>query len=83
MLHVMVCDLCQFRRVIYPVCVLTPACILSWPELMQEAVTTLQAWLAASSNATASDRDAVNQLAALLKSPDKLKERGKRKQPAK
>ena len=45
-------------------------------------MTTLRAWLATSSNASASDRDAVDKLAALLNSSDKRKERGKRKQTA-
>jgi hypothetical protein len=45
-------------------------------------VTTLRTWLATSSNASASDRDAVDKLAALLTSSDKGKKRGKRKQTA-
>ena len=45
-------------------------------------MTTLQAWLAASGNASATDRLAVDRLAELLNAAESGKNRGKRRQPA-
>ncbi len=53
------------------------------PARSQEAMTTLQAWLAASgNNASATDRLAVDRLAELLNAAESGKKRGKRRQPA-
>ena len=45
-------------------------------------MTTLQAWLAASGNASATDRLAVDKLAELLKAAESGKKRDKRRQTA-
>ena len=58
-------------------CSLDPA-----PARSQEAMTTLQAWLAASGNASATDRLAVDRLAELLQAAESGKKRGKRRQQA-